>query len=197
MRLVIASVIAIGLLGVAASAKAEDKPYGVGFATVGQPVKELQESAMPDGRQLYCDGDKDSQVGNGDREIMRVSDAQAAAGLTRCGIFAKDENGTWTSRSIGIAGQPSEFWVLALDDNGVRRIMQIQAFQPKDNWDSTLKALSDEFGKPAHTNANSTTWRNSVSDLLMAKGREGFYIYYSDTRLQKLMRERLGLPAAK
>ncbi len=194
MRSVIAAMIVVGMSSVAGHAMADDKPYGVGFATVGQALQELQDSAKTDGRRLFCDGDKDSEVGSGDREVMRVSDAQAKAGLTRCAIFGKDENGLWSSRRIGVVGQASEFWVLALDDNGVRRIMQIQAFQPKEAWDSTSKALTDEFGRPTKTTAQMTSWTNAVSEIDMAHGKEVNSVFYSDTRLQKMMRERLGLP---
>jgi len=196
MRSVIAALVVVGLAGIVGHARADDKPFGVGFATVGQALKDLQESAKTDGRRLFCDGDKDSEVGNGDREIMRVSDAQAKAGLTRCAIFGKDENGLWSSRRIGVVGQASEFWVLALDDNGVRRIMQIQAFQPKDSWDATTKALTDEFGPPNKKTAQITGWSNSVSEIALAQGKEVNSVFYSDTRLQKIMRERLGLPVA-
>ncbi len=175
------------------AARADDKPYGVGFATVGQPVQEVQDTAKTDGRRLFCDADHAPEVGNGDREIMRVSDAQSAVGLTRCAVFGKDENGSWTNRRVGVAGQPSEFWILALDDGGVRRIMQIQVMQPKEAWDTTLTALTKEFGSPTHVTSAASTWINSVSELAMTHGKEGFYIYYSDSRLQKAMRERLGL----
>ena len=193
MRSVFAAFVVLGLTGIVSPVQAEDKPFGVGFATVGQPLKELQDSAMTDGRRLFCDRDKDSEVGNGDREIMRVSAAQAAAGLTRCALFGKDENGLWSSRRVGIIGQASEFWVLALDDNGTRRIMQIQAFQPKESWDSTVKALKDEFGAPTKVTAASTAWINSVSEIVVARGKEVNSVFYSHTGLQKTMRDRLGL----
>jgi hypothetical protein len=172
---------------------ADEKAYGVGFATVGQSVKDVQDVAKTDGRRLFCDADKDPEIGNGDREVMRVTDAQAAAGLTRCAIFGKEENGSWTMRRIGVAGQPSEFWILALDDAGTRKIMQIQVFQPKEAWDSTSKALTQEFGQPTHVNSSVSNWHNANSELAMTRGKEGFYVFYSDIRLQQTMRERLGL----
>ena len=196
MRSVFAALVVIGLTGLILPAQADDKPYGVGFATVGQPLKELQDSAMTDGRRLFCDRDQNSEVSNGDREIMRVSDSQAAAGLTRCALFGKDENGLWSSRRVGVVGQPSEFWILALEDNGVRRIMQIQAFQPKEAWEPTSKALTQEFGTPTKMTSAATTWSNGVSEIVMARGKETNSVFYSDTKLQKTMRERLGLASA-
>ena len=183
----------LGAFVLAGQASAEDKPYGVGFATVGQDVKEIQEAAKSDGRKLFCDADKDQEIGKGDLEVMRVSEVQAAAGVTRCAVFGKGEDGTWINRQVGVAGQPSQFWMLALEDGGVHRVMQIQVFQPKEAWESTSKALTQEFGSPTKAGSTSSSWRNSMSELVMTRGSDGFYIYYSDLRLQQLMRERLGI----
>lgn len=195
------SIVAIGLmtLGLDAwvhGAKAEDQPFGIGFATAGMKLDDLSSPGhLAEGRRILCDSDADNGLNLGDREVLRVTDAQAAAGLSRCALYAKDQAGTWINRSVGLAGQPAEFYILSLADNGVRKIMQMQLFQPNAAFETTLAQLTKDWGKPARNNGSTVQWKNAVSEATIARKNDGFYLYISDRALQRAMREKLGLPS--
>lgn len=186
--------LATGFAATLSAALAEDQPYGIGFASVGMSMDDLASSGkIPEGRRIICDSDADSGISNGDLEILRVTDAQAAAGLSRCALFAKDDKGQWVSRRVGLAGQPAEFYILTFKDQGVKRIMQIQLFQVNDALTTTTEQLTKEWGKPVSTNARMSQWSNAVSEATMARKNDGFYLYISDKALQHAMREKLGV----
>lgn len=200
MRFISTSFLILGCLATGfgatlCAAQAEDQPYGVGFANVGMSLDDLSSSgALPEGRRILCDSDADNGLSNGDREVLRVSDAQAAAGLSRCALFAKDDKGQWISRRVGLAGQPAEFYILSFNDQGVRRIMQIQLFQVNDALPATTEQLTKDWGKPVSADARVTQWSNAVSEATLAHKNDGFYLYISDKGLQRAMRAKLGLP---
>ena len=194
------SLAAIGLMTATWSARAEDatggnQPFGIGFATAGMKLEDLRTGGqLPEGRRILCDSDADNGLNQGDREVLRVTDAQAAAGLSRCALYAKDEAGTWINRSVGLAGQPAQFYILTLDDNGTRRILQLQLYQDNAAFESTTAQLTKDWGKPVRSDGTAIQWRNSVSDATIARKNDGFYLYISDRALQRAMRQKLGLP---
>lgn len=191
---------ALGLVSTATDLRAADsatgdQPYGIGFAWVGMSLDELTSSGrIPEGRRILCDADADNGLNSGDREVLRVTDAQSAAGLTRCSLYAQDDKGAWINRRVGVAGQPAEFYILSFSDQGVRRIMQIQLFQANDALTGTMAQLTKDWGQPVKTDTVQTQWRNGVSEATMARKNDGFYLYISDKALQRAMREKLGLP---
>ena len=196
MRFGYFAAIVLTAVATVAQARADETPYGVEFAKVGQPMSELQDSkTFPEGRHIFCDSDKTTELGKGDQEIIRVSDAQSQAGIARCGLYGKEASGTWTNRAVGLGGSPAEMWILTLEESGVRKIMQLQFFQPKEAVESTLRFLSATYGNPTSTTSNIKKWNNGISEIAVThKDQGGLYVFYTDQRLYQDMRQRLGLP---
>jgi len=189
------------LIMLAVSAAAAEIPYGFAFARPGMTIDELRAAKLPAGHRLLCGGDKDlpASLSDRDRGVITMDPDLVRIGLTRCGVFAKDESGAWTARLLELAGNPANFWMLLItDEAGRQRLAQINMRQRRESFATTLAVFTQSFGPPTRQDPLSAHWVNSSGEIAIVPSEPaGIYIFIVDNLLYELMTARMGAGKGK
>ncbi|RAU22746.1 hypothetical protein CU669_04970 [Paramagnetospirillum kuznetsovii] len=168
-----------------------NRPLEIAQAQIGMRLNQLRFAPLPANAKLICGKDPDKPMG-AEHLHLAVPGAMAGAGVDRCAIYLDDGKGGLTIRPTMLAGVPTEFWFMAIEDEGgSQRIFQIVARQPKENFDKTAAFLMERWGNPLLKAPYFVRWLNGTSEGQMKADDEGVMIFLFDTKLFELMESRM------
>lgn len=167
------------------------RPLEIAQAQIGMRLNQLRFAPLPANAKLICGKDQEKPAG-AEHLHLAVPGAMMGAGVDRCAIFLDDDKGKLTIRPIALAGVPTEFWFMTIEDEGgIQRIFQIVARQPKENFDKTSAFLADRWGVPAQKAPYFVRWLSGTAEGQMKEDDEGVMIFLFDTKLFQLMETRM------
>jgi hypothetical protein len=168
-----------------------NRPLEIAQAQIGMRLNQLRFAALPANSKLVCGRDQDKPQGAEHTHLI-LPGAMMSAAVDRCAVFADDGKGKWTVRPVQLSGVPTEFWFMAIEDEGgIQRIFQIVARQPKDYFEKTAAFLSERWGAPAQKTPYFVRWQNGTQEGQMKEDDEGVMIFLFDTKLFQLMETRM------
>ena len=195
MRIVAALFLA--LLSLPALAADAARPLDLGQAQIGMRINQLRYAALPANTKVVCGWDDPKPPGV-EKTPLVMPGAMATAKVDRCALFQDNGKDQWSQRRAVLAGVPTEFWFLTIEDEtGSQRIFQIVGRQPSDNFDKTAAALTERWGPPAQKASYFARWVSGTSEGQMKKDGEGVMLWLFDTKLHDLMESRMPRGKAK
>jgi hypothetical protein len=185
---------AASLFAISADA-VEPKVFNLGVLQPGMRLGVFRYAAHPAGVKLVCSQDEEKPKG-ADRTPLELPKAMTNARVNRCALFGEDEKGLWAPRKLDVAGTPSEYWIMAIeDDSGTERIYSLTARQSIEAFDKTALNLTERWGPPAQKGARFVHWNNSSADGQIADDGEGVSIFLYDIKLQEMVNTRIRNPS--
>ncbi|MBI3447128.1 MAG: hypothetical protein HY055_17615 [Magnetospirillum sp.] len=195
MRLAVALFLA--LLSTPALAADTTRPLDLGPAQIGMRINQLRYAALPANTRVICGWDEAKPAGV-EKTPLVMPGAMATAKVDRCALFADNGKDVWSPRPTMLAGVPTEFWFLTIEDeSGSQRIFQIVGRQPSDNFDKTAAALTERWGAPVQKASYFARWVSGSAEGQMKEDGEGVMLWLFDTKLHALMESRMPRGKAK
>jgi hypothetical protein len=165
------------------------EPYGLRGFRLGISLAEFKATVFPDqgvwpGAKPLCSIDPgvNSPGVLSAADSIQMSDAEAKAGLVRCGFFYPSGTALAPAGLVVVSAKASVSFVFVPDASGTLRLASIKATTANSNYDAIKSALGQKYGRPkslmrgfvqnaagADFDEETARWSNGTSDIQLVQ----------------------------